>query len=98
SVIVWSAPALTTGGRFSGLTLMMTSSLPVSFPSLTVSRSTYVPDVLKETVVVGWSGGVNVTVPGPMNLDHEYVSTRPRGNGSSVALPVSEAVAGRRID
>ena len=58
----------------------------------------YASDVLNDAVVVACSGGVNVTVPGPMNLDHEYVSTLPRGNASSVALPVRDAFAGKRID
>ncbi len=79
-----------------GFTVTVTSSDPVSAPSYTLRRSTYVPAALKLTLVVSAVGAVNVAVPGPLTCDHVSVgvgSTCP----SSVTVAVSVAVAGNVI-
>src|SRR5512132_4587350 len=98
SVIVSSAPALTTGAWFCGFTVIVTSSLALSALSLAVRRSTYVPDAEKLAVVSTALALPKATVPGPLTLLHVVV-TAPGGLGrpSSVTVPSRVAEAGSVI-
>ena len=48
-------------------------------------------------LVESWAAFPKVTPPGPLNLLHVVVSVLPAGRPSSLAVPLSEAVAGRVI-
>ncbi len=98
SVIVWSAPALTVGGRFSALTVIVISSAVFRTLSFAVSRSTYVPAAEKLAVVSTAAALPNVTVPGPLTCVQAVVTVAGGvGNPSSVTVPSSVATAGRVI-
>ena len=92
SVIVWSAPAFTTGAVLvaAGFTITTTSSNADSALSLAVSRSVYVPGAENVAVVAFALGLANVTVPDPINSD-QVVGTVAGGLGSpsSVTVPAS---------
>src|SRR5687767_6696899 len=71
-----SGPASTTGAAFCGSTVITTSSLVVSAPSVAVSRSVYVPAAANVTVVDSTLASANVTPSGPL---HAAVVLDPRG-------------------
>src|SRR5947199_407696 len=89
------AKPLSTSGTTT-LAVIVTSELEDNAVSLAVSRSTYVPDVEKAAVVLSALTFPNVTVPGPLNLDHVVVRV-PLGKPSSVAVPDRFADAGSVI-
>ena len=63
-----------------------------------VSRSTYIPDVLKSAVVLSAFAFPNVTVPGPLTFVQLVVSVAGGfGKPSSVAVPLRVADAGSVI-
>jgi len=96
NVIIWSGPALTTGGLFvpdGGSTVTTMSSLRDRAPSLAVSRSVYVPAEEKAAVVAADFELLNVTTTGPFTLDHCEVSLL-LGRPSSITEPCRFAVAG----
>ena len=76
-----------------GLTVIVTSEVEDSAVSLAVRRKTYVPEAEKVAVVLSRLAFPNVTVPGPLNLDH-VVWRAPLGKPSSVAVPERFAAAG----
>jgi hypothetical protein len=80
-----------------GFTVIVTSSLVESVPSVAVRRRTYVPAIEKLAVVPSTLALPNVTVPGPLNLDHVVVRVLPAGNPSSLAVPARVALPGRVI-
>src|SRR5712664_195813 len=66
--------------------------------SVAVSRSTYVPAAEKLAVVLSALTLPNVTVPGPLNLDHVTVSVLPAGRPSSAADTFRCGEAGCRFE
>ena len=95
SVMIWSAPAWTTGARLKApLTSMVTSSLVTSSPSLAVSVSTYVPIAEKVTLEPGAVASPKATRPGPLVLLHWIVSGVPVSTPSSLTTPLSALSAG----
>src|SRR6185503_20696207 len=91
-IIVWSGPALTTGGSLKGRTITRICALAVNWESETERRRRYVPLSLNVAVVFGEAALAKVTVPGPAILFHVNANTLPAGSPSSVALPVRETV------
>src|SRR5918999_24182 len=85
-VIIWSGPALTSGGWLLACTVIVTVSATSNSPSPTVSRSTYTPGTLKEAVVEGASAFSKVTGPGPLATLHRNVRVLPTGRPSSVTV------------
>jgi hypothetical protein len=79
-----------------GLTVTVTVSLAESAPSFAVRRSEYVPLVENDAVVSIADALPNVTVPGPLTIDHVVVSV-PAGNPSSVTVPSRFTTAGKVI-
>ena len=80
-----------------GLTVIVTSSVLESVPSLPVRRRTYVPATEKLADVLSALALPNVTVPGPENLVQVVVSEPPGGRPSSPAVPESDAALGSVI-
>ncbi len=66
-------------------------------PSLAVNRKVYAPPNENVAVVFVTFALPNVTVPGPLNFDHEVVSV-PLGSPSSLAVPFRLAADGSVID
>src|SRR5437879_5807181 len=87
-LIICAAPALTTGAAFTveELTVIVTSEVADSVPSLAVSRKVYVPAAESVAVVPSAFAFPNVTVPGPLTCDHD-VCRIPVGKPSSLAVP-----------
>ena len=71
----------------SGLTVIVTSDVPVSAPSLAVNWNTYVPGAEKSASVMAAAEFTKVTAAGPLTWLHDVESLLPRGRPSSVALP-----------
>jgi hypothetical protein len=65
--------------------------------SLAVKRNVYEPVVENDAVVLVDDALPNVTVPGPLTLDHAFVMTLPDGSPSSVANPANVAASGNEI-
>src|SRR3712207_5607465 len=83
-------PASAAGGWFggAGLTVTVTSAVALNSESFAVRRRTYVPSAVKAASVLRFVGLPKVTVPGPLSLLQETVSTPPAGRPSSVAVPL----------
>jgi hypothetical protein len=78
-----------------GWTVIVTSSVVDSTLSLAVSLKTYVPSIEKLAEVFSALASPNVTVPGPLTVDHIVVNAPGGlGNPSSVAVPLRLADAG----
>ena len=86
------------------VTVIVTSSVAESEPSVAVRRRTYVPCLLKVAVVMADDGLAKVTVPacppvvGPLTLLQETERVEFRGRASSVAVPWRETDCGRATD
>src|SRR3989344_6045594 len=88
------------------VTVMVTSSVAESDPSVAVRRRMYVPCRLKVAVVMADDGLAKVTVPacpeglegGPLTLLQETERVEFRGRLSSVAVPWRETDCGRATD
>ena len=72
--------------------MIVTLELDVNWPSLAANCKTYFPDFEKVAVVARRLAFPNVTVPGPLALDHVVVSVV--FNPSSVADPERLATVG----
>ena len=84
-----------TGGA--GFTVIVTFAVVVSCVSVADSCKTYAPAWLNVAVVARLAAFANVTVPGPLTLLHVVVNVLPAGNPSSLAVPLSDALAGNVI-
>jgi hypothetical protein len=94
SVMYCGAPAFTVGGcavppdAAPEETTIVTGIALVYCESLALNCKTYVPTTLKIAVLAAELALLNVTVPGPLSIDHCTVKV-PFGKPSSVAVPVS---------
>src|SRR5438128_7073837 len=82
SVIVWSAPASTSGAALAGTTVTVTSSVAVRSPSLAVRRSTWIPATAKVALVLAAAGSPKTTGPGPLTAVQPTLSPPPCGSPS----------------
>ena len=96
-VVVPSGPALTVGGKFCGMTLIVMSALLMSCESEAVNRKTYVPDWLNVTVVTALPSLAKFTLPGPLTLLQPALTELPCGNPSSLTEPFKAADPGKVI-
>jgi len=96
-VIVRSGPAFTVGGKFCGMTVIVTSLLLVRSESKAVNRKTYVPDWLNVAVVTALVALAKVTLPAPLTLVQLEVGELPWGSPSSVTEPFKAAPPGSVI-
>ena len=89
TVPAYGPPAFATGGLFGlGCTTTVRSAVEESVPSLAVMRSTYVPAMLKRTMVVADAAFPKVTGAGPLIMSHDTVSI-PLGSPSSFTAAAS---------
>jgi hypothetical protein len=73
-------------------------SLRLSAPSEALSRSTYVPTILKLAVVVAELGSLKTTAPGPLtSVQFSVIAPGEAGRPSSDALPTKVALFGNII-
>src|SRR6185295_9431696 len=77
---------------------MPTSAAADRFLSLAVSRKTYVPAAENVAVVLSAAAFANVTVPGPLTLDHVVWSVVLGTQSTGVAVPETLTPAGSIVD